>query len=60
MNKNRYSDIFVCNKHQYIDKHSRVNLEHIKDFYLNASLIKSIVDGKIFSIYAQAPLPKSN
>ena len=39
-----------------IVRHNRVILEHIEDYYLNASEMKSVVDGYSYAIFAQAPL----
>lgn len=56
-NKNRYIDILVCNYYKYLDHHNRIKCKHSKNFYLNASMMKSIVDQKDFAIFGQAPTP---
>lgn len=38
------------------DKHNRVNVEGINNFYINASYMRSVIDDDIFAIFAQAPI----
>lgn len=40
-----------------IDNHSRVKCSSSDNFYCNASHMKSVLDGKDFAIFAQAPTP---
>lgn len=41
-----------------VDEHSRVKVPQIDDFYVNANEVRSLVDGKVFATFAQAPVPK--
>ena len=34
-------------------------MEHIKNYYLHASVMKSVVDGEPYAIFAQAPVKNS-
>jgi protein tyrosine phosphatase len=45
-------------KYRQIDKHNRVIIENIEDFYINASLMKSVLDNEVYAIFAQAPVAK--
>ena len=39
--------------------HNRVMLDHIQDYYLNASVMRSVVDQEPYAIFAQAPVKNS-
>lgn len=45
-------------KPPYSDHHNRVNCEHVNDFYVNASEMRSVLDNKMYAIFAQAPVKK--
>lgn len=53
---NRYVDILACKFVVSVDEHSRVKLNNIKNFYINANEVKSLVDGNVFAIFSQAPV----
>lgn len=40
----------------YLDEHSRVLVNQIPKYYINANEIKSLVDGQVFAIFSQAPV----
>lgn len=42
----------------YLDEHSRVLVNQIQNYYINANEIKSLVDGQVFAIFSQAPVEK--
>jgi hypothetical protein len=41
------------------DKHNRVQCSVVADFYVNASLMRSVLDGSIYAHFAQAPVKKA-
>jgi protein tyrosine phosphatase len=41
-----------------IDKHNRIHIEAVDNFYLNASLMKSVLDQEVYAVFAQAPVLK--
>lgn len=41
-----------------LDKHNRIKIESVDNFYINASFMKSVIDGQIYAVFAQAPLLK--
>lgn len=42
--KDRYSNIHTCNPLLNSDKHNRVVVEGLNNFYINASYMKSVLD----------------
>jgi protein tyrosine phosphatase len=38
------------------DKHNRVTVEGVKNFYINASYMRSVLDNNVYAIFAQAPI----
>ena len=51
--------MLVCKFFDYLDNHNRVIVNGIDNFYINGSLMRSIVDNQIFAIFSQAPLPST-
>lgn len=41
-----------------VDKHNRVVVEGLSNFYINASYMKSVLDSQVYAVFAQAPLEK--
>lgn len=56
-NMNRYSDIWACIPFPDLDEHSRVKIPQLgEEYYINANEVRSLVDGKVFTIFGQAPV----
>ena len=47
--------MMVCKSRVILDHHNRVIVNGVDNFYINASLMKSIVDNHVFAIFSQAP-----
>ena len=47
--------MMVCKYKVKLDHHNRVIVNGVDNFYINASLMKSIVDNQVFAIFSQAP-----
>ncbi len=40
------------------DKHNRIQIETVHNFYINASFMRSVIDNEIYAVFAQAPVKK--
>ena len=56
--KDRYSDIHTCTSFSNVDKHNRIQIENMPNFYINASLMRSVIDNEPYAVFAQAPVKK--
>lgn len=40
------------------DKHNRIHVEGVNNFYINASFMRSVIDNEVYAVFAQAPVKK--